>query len=172
MCVMRGLYFLCCCRGYIKFQITITVCQFHWEHGVFRGWLQWMEWILMPIISRYFNNISNIVDHGYLSFKLARPSKSLWFLSMTLVLPIKCSQPGLYCRGWMFCLVENLTCSMLWQGIGEIREDRERLNMTDVRPTWWPQIKAPTSIFFIRLRVWFCCHRCFFSTVVCLLLGG
>lgn len=74
MCVMRGLYFLCCGWGYTKFQITITVCQFHWEHGVFRGLLQWTEWILMPIISRYFNNISNIVGHWYLSIKLAQPS--------------------------------------------------------------------------------------------------
>lgn len=75
MYVMRGLHCLHCCWGYTEFQIAITVCRFHWGHEIFRGLLQWTERILMPIISRDLNNISNVVEHWYLSLNLIRSDK-------------------------------------------------------------------------------------------------
>lgn len=120
MCIMRGLYCLCCCWGYIKFQITITVCRFHWGQEIFRGLLQWTEWILMPIIFRYFYNISNIVDHWYLSFELMQSDKSLEFLNMTAVLPIKCFKPNLHQRGYILYSADAWLEFCCDNGVGEI----------------------------------------------------
>lgn len=158
MCVMRGLYCLHCCWGYIKFQITITVCRFHGGHEIFRGLLQWTEWIVMPIISRYLNNISNVVDHWYLSFKLIQSDKSLCFLNMTPVLPIKCSKPGLSQHGEILRLGgKSLIRILLWQGSGgDGIELWERLIMNYRQPTWldrnqdWPHFYE---------RMWVVCWK-------------
>lgn len=120
MCIMRGLYCLCCCWGYIKFQITITVCWCHWGQEIFRGLSRWTEWLLMPIISRYLSNISNIVDHWYLSFKLPHSDKSLWFLNMTPVLLIKCSKPSLHKHGLILYLGKAWLEFCCDEGVGEI----------------------------------------------------
>lgn len=67
---------VCCCRGYLKVHITITVHQLCLRCKIYKGWLEWVEWVSfpfffkMPIISRHFNYISNTVGHWYLSCKL------------------------------------------------------------------------------------------------------
>lgn len=66
---------VCCCRGYIKVRVTITVHQLCLRYKIYKGWLEWMECVSFaffktPIISRHFNNISHTVGHWYLSCKL------------------------------------------------------------------------------------------------------
>lgn len=152
----RTVLSLCCCWRYIKFQITITVCRFHWEQEIFRGLLQWMEWILMPIISRYFNNISNIVDHWYLSFKLTQSNKSLWFLNMTPLWSIKCSTPGLRQRGSILRLGKAWLEFCYDKGVGEIREGHVRGDWSwTYRQLAWLDLNQDSGFIFMRERVWF-----------------